>query len=49
MSAKKILITSSIFLMALAATVPASAASRYTTTLIATIAGTFAAWHGTLF
>src|SRR6478736_8674480 len=31
MSAKKILITSSIFLMALAATVPASAASRYTT------------------
>src|SRR6476661_10652480 len=32
MSAKKILITSSIFLMALAATVPASAASRYTTT-----------------
>ena len=32
MSAKKILITSSIFLMALAATVPAAAASRYTTT-----------------
>jgi hypothetical protein len=32
MSAKKILITSSIFLMALAATVPASAASRYTAT-----------------
>src|SRR6195256_5147008 len=31
MSAKKILITSSIFLMALAATVPALAASRYTT------------------
>jgi hypothetical protein len=32
MSAKKNLITSSIFLMALAATVPASATSRYTTT-----------------
>ncbi len=31
MSAKKILITSSICLMALAATVPATAASRYTT------------------
>jgi hypothetical protein len=33
MGAKKILITSSIFLMAVAATLPASAASRYTTTV----------------
>ena len=32
MSAKRFLITSSIFLMAIAATEPASAASRYTAT-----------------